>query len=101
VAGSSARPRISAQSRSCSNVSQGEVPRNGFACGPSGSWPKRAMGSNRVAADEVGQVAADDNVFWRTSLRDGIYSLASNLLVSGNGNLERYVGSQPSVGGYL
>jgi hypothetical protein len=44
------------------------------------------------------RVAADDNIFWRTSLRDGIYSLASNLLVSGNGNLERYVGSQPSVG---
>ncbi len=44
------------------------------------------------------KVVADDNIFWRTSLRDGVYSLASNLLVSGNGNLERYVGSQPSVG---
>ena len=32
------------------------------------------------------RVAADDNIFWRTSLRDGIYSLASNLLVSVDGN---------------
>ena len=43
-------------------------------------------------------VAVDANIFWRTSLRDGLYSLANNLLVSGNGNHERYVGSQPSVG---
>jgi hypothetical protein len=43
-------------------------------------------------------VNADNNMFWRTSLRDGVYGLATNLLVSGQGNLERYVGSQPSVG---
>jgi hypothetical protein len=46
------------------------------------------------------KVVADTNIFWRTSLRDGIYDLATNLLVSGNGNLERYVGSQPSAGVY-
>jgi len=32
------------------------------------------------------RVAANENIFWRTSLRDGIYSLASNLLVSVDGN---------------
>jgi Alginate export len=42
-------------------------------------------------------VVADDNVFWRTSLQDGIYGLGLNLLVSGKGNSERYVGS-PAVG---
>jgi hypothetical protein len=46
------------------------------------------------------RIAADHNIFWRTSLRDGVYSLATNLLVSGSGNRERYVGSQPSVGVY-
>jgi hypothetical protein len=46
------------------------------------------------------KVVADTNIFWRTSRRDGIYDLATNLLVSGNGNLERYVGSQPSAGVY-
>jgi Alginate export len=46
------------------------------------------------------RVVADSNIFWRTSLRDGIYDLATNLLVSGKGNPERYVGSQPSVGVY-
>jgi hypothetical protein len=45
-------------------------------------------------------IVADNNIFWRTSLSDGIYDLATNLLVSGKGNLERYVGSQPSVGVY-
>jgi hypothetical protein len=44
------------------------------------------------------RVVADNNIFWRTSLRDGVYGLATNLLVPGKGNLERYVGSQPSVG---
>jgi hypothetical protein len=44
------------------------------------------------------RVAADNNVFWRTSVRDGIYSLGNNLLVSGSGNRERYLGSQPSAG---
>src|SRR4051794_1633409 len=48
-------------------------------------------------ADSV-RVAADDNIFWRTSVRDGIYSLGNNLLVSGNGNQKRYLGRQPSVG---
>jgi hypothetical protein len=43
-------------------------------------------------------VIADDNIFWRTSLHDGVYGLATNLLVSGIGNFKRYVGSQPSVG---
>jgi hypothetical protein len=46
------------------------------------------------------RVVADDNIFWRTSLQDGIYGLGVNLLVSGQGNSERYVGSQPSVGVY-
>jgi hypothetical protein len=45
-------------------------------------------------------LVADDNVFWRTSLQDGIYGLGGRLLVSGQGNSERYVGSQPSVGVY-
>jgi hypothetical protein len=45
-------------------------------------------------------VIFDSNFFWRTSLRDGVYDLAVNLLVSGQGNSERYVGSQPSVGVY-
>jgi hypothetical protein len=43
-------------------------------------------------------VDADVNIFWRTSLHDGVYGLATNLLVSGKGNFKRYVGSQPSVG---
>src|SRR6202007_368248 len=47
------------------------------------------------------KVLADWNVFWRTSLHDGVYGLATNLLVSGQGNPKRYVGSQPSVGIYL
>jgi hypothetical protein len=46
------------------------------------------------------RVVADINIFWRTSLSDGVYDLATNLLVSAKGNLERYVGSQPSVGVY-
>jgi hypothetical protein len=46
------------------------------------------------------QVIVDDDLFWRTSLRDGVYSLATNLFVSGKDNRERYVGSQPSVGVY-
>ena len=45
-------------------------------------------------------VVADDNVFWRTSLQDGIYGLGVRILVSGLDNSERYVGSQPSVGVY-
>jgi hypothetical protein len=45
-------------------------------------------------------VVADNNIFWRTSLQDGIYGPGVNLLVSGQGNSERYVGSQPSVGAY-
>jgi alginate export protein len=45
-------------------------------------------------------LVADDNVFWRTSLQDGIYGLGGRLLVSGQGNSVRYVGSQPSVGVY-
>jgi hypothetical protein len=46
------------------------------------------------------RVIVDNDVFWRTSLRDGVYGLTTNLLVSGQGNLERYVGTQPSVGVY-
>jgi hypothetical protein len=49
---------------------------------------------------EALSLVADDNVFWRTSLQDGIYGLGVILLVSGQGNSERYVGSQPSVGVY-
>lgn len=45
-------------------------------------------------------VVADNNVFWRTSLQDGIYGPGVSLLVSGKRNSERYVGSQPSVGTY-
>ena len=45
-------------------------------------------------------VVADNNVFWRTSLQDGLYGPGVNLLVSGQGNSERYVGIQPSVGAY-
>jgi hypothetical protein len=45
-------------------------------------------------------VIFDCNFFWRTSLGDGVYGLAVNLLVSGQGNPERFVGSQPSVGLY-
>jgi hypothetical protein len=45
-------------------------------------------------------LVVDDNVFWRTSLQDGIYGLGVILSVSGQGNSERYVGSQPSVGVY-
>jgi hypothetical protein len=46
------------------------------------------------------KVIVDDNTFWRTSLRDGIYGLGDNLLVSGKDNRERYVGSQASAGVY-
>jgi hypothetical protein len=45
-------------------------------------------------------LVADDNIFSRTSLHDGVYGLGVSLLVSGQGNSERYVGSQPSVGLY-
>ncbi len=45
-------------------------------------------------------VVADDHTFWRTSLQDGVYGLGINLLVSGRGNSERYIGNQPSVGVY-
>jgi hypothetical protein len=45
-------------------------------------------------------VVADNNVFWRTSLQDGVYGPGVNLLIAGQGNSERYVGSQPSVGVY-
>jgi hypothetical protein len=45
-------------------------------------------------------LVADDNVFWRKSLQDGVYGLGVRLLVSGQGNSARYVGSQPSVGVY-
>jgi hypothetical protein len=45
-------------------------------------------------------LVADDNVFWRTSLQDGLYGLGVNLLVSGQDSPERYVGSQASVGVY-
>jgi len=46
------------------------------------------------------RVIADNDFFWRTSLRDGVYGLATNLLVSGKGNFERYVGTQSSAGLY-
>jgi hypothetical protein len=46
------------------------------------------------------RVVVDNDFFWRTSLRDGVYGLATNLLVSGQGNLERYVGTQSSAGVY-
>jgi alginate export protein len=40
---------------------------------------------------------ADNNVFWRTSLQDGVYGLGVRVLVSGRDNTRRYVGNQPSV----
>lgn len=43
----------------------------------------------------------DDNLFWRTSLQDGVYGLGVRVLVSGQSNSRRFVGSQPSVGIYL
>lgn len=46
------------------------------------------------------RIIVDNNTFWRISLRDGIYGLATNLLVAGKDNDKRYVGSQPSVGVY-
>jgi alginate export protein len=46
------------------------------------------------------QVIVDDDTFWRTSLNDGVYDLATNLLVSGKDNRERYVGSQTAAGVY-
>lgn len=46
------------------------------------------------------QVIVDNDTFWRTSLRDGVYDLATNLLVSGKDNRERFVGYQPSAGVY-
>jgi hypothetical protein len=45
-------------------------------------------------------VVADNNIFWRTSLQDGVYGLGVTSLASGRENSERYVGSQPSVGVY-
>jgi hypothetical protein len=45
-------------------------------------------------------VIADNTVFWRTSLQDGVYGLGGNLLVPGRGNSARYVGNQPTVGVY-
>ncbi|HEY9226619.1 MAG TPA: alginate export family protein [Gemmatimonadaceae bacterium] len=45
-------------------------------------------------------VHLENHNFWRTSLDDGVYGLATNPLVSGIGNRNRYVGSQPSVGVY-
>ena len=44
--------------------------------------------------------AGDYDVFWRTSLQDGVYGLGVNLLRSGLVNQERYMGSQPSLGIY-
>jgi hypothetical protein len=46
------------------------------------------------------KVVVDTDFFWRTSLGDGVYGLATDLLVSGKGNSKRYVGSQPSAGVY-
>jgi len=46
------------------------------------------------------RVIFDNDIFWRTSLNDGVYGLAVNLLVSGQGNPERYVGALSSVGAY-
>lgn len=44
-------------------------------------------------------VIVDNDFFWRTSLRDGVYGLPTNLLVPSNNNRKRYVGTQTSVGG--
>ena len=53
-----------------------------------------------LSLDDKHGFIIDNNVFWRTSLQDGIYGPGVSLLVSGKGNSERYVGSQPSVGTY-
>ena len=54
----------------------------------------------KVELSDSVKVIADTNFFWRTSLNDGVYGLATNLLVSGQGNSERYVGSLLSAGVY-
>jgi hypothetical protein len=53
-----------------------------------------------VQLTKLVRVVVQNHNFWRTSRRDGIYGLATNLLVSGKGNCERYVGSQLSTGVY-
>jgi hypothetical protein len=45
-------------------------------------------------------VVMDDHIFWRTSLQDGVYGLGINLLITGRGYSERYIGNQPTVGVY-
>jgi hypothetical protein len=45
-------------------------------------------------------VVMDDHIFWRNSLQDGVYGLGINLLIAGQGNSERYIGNQPTVGVY-
>jgi hypothetical protein len=46
-------------------------------------------------------VIAYNNMFWRTSLQDGVYGFGINLLAPGRGNSGRYIGNQPSIGVYL
>lgn len=40
----------------------------------------------------------DHHTFWRTSLHDGVYGLATNLIVVGRDNPHRHIGRQPTVG---
>ncbi len=42
-------------------------------------------------------LSADWDVFWRQSVKDGVYGNAINLLRSGKTNRARYIGSQPSL----
>jgi hypothetical protein len=43
------------------------------------------------------QFGIDYDWFWRNSLYDGVYGLAVNLLRTGQGNRDRYIGSQASA----
>jgi hypothetical protein len=42
-------------------------------------------------------LSADWDVFWRQSVKDGVYGNAMNLLRSGRTSQARYIGSQPSL----
>jgi hypothetical protein len=42
-------------------------------------------------------LTTDWDFFWRQSVKDGIYGNAVNLVRSGQGSRERYIGSQPQA----
>jgi hypothetical protein len=69
--------------------------------GDSDHWDRSYGNENCEFGEGVGSVARPSVHFVsRTSLQDGIYGLGVSLLVSEQGNSERYAGSQPSVGVY-